>query len=45
MVGGGAAKVLGVAAASAAVEAVSPHGWDNLTMQVLPSALVWAWLT
>jgi len=37
--------VLGIAAASAAVEAVSPHGWDNLTMQVLPSALVWAWLT
>jgi phytol kinase len=40
----GVAKVLVIAAASAAVEAVSPHGWDNLTMQVLPTALVWAWL-
>jgi phytol kinase len=39
-----AGKVLAIAAASAVVEAVSPHGWDNLTMQVVPSALVWAWL-
>jgi phytol kinase len=37
-------KVLAIAAASAAVEAVSPHGWDNLTMQIVPSALAWAWL-
>ena len=40
----GAAKVLAIAAVSALVEAVSPHGWDNLTMQVVPSALAWAWL-
>jgi phytol kinase len=40
----GAAKVLAIAAASALVEAVSPHGWDNLTMQIIPSALAWAWL-
>jgi len=37
-------KVLAIAAASAVVEAVSPHGWDNLTMQIIPSALAWAWL-
>lgn len=41
----GAAKVLVIAAASALVEAVSPHGWDNLTMQILPSALAGAWLS
>ena len=39
-----AGKVLAIAAASAVVEAVSPHGWDNLTMQIIPSALAWAWL-
>jgi phytol kinase len=39
-----AGKVLAIAAACALVEAVSPHGWDNLTMQVIPSALAWAWL-
>ena len=42
--GFGAAKVLAIAAASAVVEAVSPHGWDNLTMQVVPTAMAWAWL-
>jgi len=41
----GAAKVLAIAAASALVEAVSPHGWDNLTLQLIPSALAWAWLS
>jgi phytol kinase len=40
----GIAKVLAIAAASAVVEAVTPHGWDNLTMQIIPSALAWAWL-
>jgi phytol kinase len=40
----GAATVLAIAAVSALVEAVSPHGWDNLTMQLVPSALAWAWL-
>lgn len=29
--------LLGLACAGA--EAVSPHGWDNLTMQVLPTFL------
>ena len=29
-----------IAAVAAAAEAVSPHGWDNLTMQVIPSWLV-----
>jgi phytol kinase len=43
--GAGVGKLLAIAAASAAVEAVSPHGWDNLTMQVVPSALAWAWLS
>lgn len=39
------ARVLAIAAASTVVEAASPHGWDNLTMQLIPSALAWAWLT
>jgi phytol kinase len=38
------AKVVAVAVASTVVEAASPHGWDNLTMQVIPSALAWTWL-
>ena len=41
----GILKVLVIAAACALAEAVSPHGWDNATMQILPTALVWAWLT
>ncbi|PIV01869.1 MAG: hypothetical protein COS57_13780 [Syntrophobacterales bacterium CG03_land_8_20_14_0_80_58_14] len=31
--------LLGLAAAG--VEAVSPHGWDNATMQIIPSFLAW----
>ena len=27
--------------ASAGVEAVSPHGWDNATLQIIPSFLAW----
>ncbi len=27
------------------VEAISPHGWDNATMQIVPTALVSLWLT
>ena len=42
--GFGLAKVVAIASASAIVEAVSPHGWDNLTMQLVPSALAWSWL-
>jgi phytol kinase len=41
----GIVEILIIAAASAAVEAMSPHGWDNLTMQLVPAALAWAWLT
>jgi phytol kinase len=41
----GILKVLVMAAACTLAEAVSPHGWDNATMQILPTALVWAWLT
>jgi phytol kinase len=37
-------KLLAIAAASALAEAVSPHGWDNATMQLVPTALVWAWV-
>jgi len=41
----GILKVLVIAAACTLTEAVSPHGWDNATMQILPTALVWVWLT
>ena len=41
----GAPKVLVIAAASALVEAASPHGWDNATMQIVPTALAWVWPT
>lgn len=34
-----------IALCCALVEAVSPHGWDNLTLQVAPSALVMMWLS
>lgn len=34
-----AAIVLVVALASTVIEAVSPHGWDNLTMQIVPAGL------
>lgn len=30
--------------ASALLEAVSPHGWDNATMQIGPSLLAWTFL-
>jgi phytol kinase len=26
---------------SAGIEAISPHGWDNATMQIIPSCLAW----
>jgi len=38
-------KILAIAAAATLAEAVSPHGWDNFTMQVVPTALVWVWMT
>ncbi len=34
--------LLGLAACG--VESISPHGWDNFTMQVVPTALVWLML-
>jgi len=45
LAGSGLPKVLVIAAASTLVEAASPHGWDNATMQIVPTALAWAWLT
>ena len=41
----GVLKILLIAGASALAEAISPHGWDNATMQVVPTALVWLWMT
>jgi len=41
----GALKIIAIAAAATFVEAVSPHGWDNATMQLVPAALVWSWLS
>jgi phytol kinase len=35
------AAILLFGAVSAGVEAVSPHGWDNATMQVVPTFLAW----
>ncbi|MDX9862793.1 MAG: hypothetical protein RBS99_17940, partial [Rhodospirillales bacterium] len=37
-------KIAAIALLSALTEAVSPHGWDNATMQVVPTALAWLWL-
>lgn len=33
-------KVLLIAFVSALTEAISPHGWDNFTMQVVPAAMI-----
>ena len=41
----GVPRVLVIAAASTLVEAASPHGWDNATMQIVPTAAAWVWLT
>lgn len=40
----GLLRIAAIAAVSALTEAVSPHGWDNATMQVVPAALAWLWL-
>ena len=42
---GGFLKILLIAGASTLAEAVSSHGWDNATMQVVPTALVWLLMT
>lgn len=36
--------ICGISLIASVAEAVSPHGWDNLTMQVLPAGLVYFWL-
>ena len=41
----GVPKLLAIAAASTLAEAISPHGWDNATMQLVPTAMAWLWLT
>jgi phytol kinase len=41
----GTLKIIAIAAAATFVEAVSPHGWDNATLQIIPTALVWGWLS
>lgn len=33
--------LMAIALACAAAEAVSPHGWDNATMQFVPAGLLW----
>ena len=40
----GIPKVLIIAAACTLMEAMSPHGWDNATMQIVPTVLVWGWM-
>ena len=39
--GGSVVLVLMLALVSATVEAISPHGWDNATMQICPPFLTW----
>lgn len=38
-------KLVAIAGAAALAEAVSPHGWDNATLQLVPPALVWFYMT
>ncbi len=38
-------KSVAIALLSTVTEALTPHGWDNLTMQVVPAALVTLWMT
>jgi len=40
-----APKIVVIAAVCMLVEAFSPHGWDNATMQIVPTALVWGWMS
>lgn len=37
-------KIVAIALLSAVTEALTPHGWDNLTMQVVPAAMVTLWM-
>lgn len=38
-------KILLIAVVCTLIEAVSPHGWDNATMQIIPTVLVWGWMS
>ena len=40
----GIPRILLTAAACTLAEAVSPHGWDNATMQIVPTAMVWMYM-
>jgi phytol kinase len=42
--GGFVPMILLIALAVTALEAISPHGWDNLTIQLAASGLAFAWL-
>jgi phytol kinase len=37
----GIPAILAIAAACTLIEAFSPHGWDNATLQLAPTALMW----
>jgi phytol kinase len=41
----GPSHILAVAAACTLAEALSPHGWDNAALQIVPTAMLWIWLT
>lgn len=41
----GVFKILAIAGASTLTEALSPHGWDNATMQIVPTGMVWVWMS
>lgn len=38
-------KIILIAGTATLAEAISPHGWDNATMQLLPTALAWFYMT
>lgn len=38
-------KAAVIALVAACTEAITPHGWDNATMQLIPTALVQWWMT
>ena len=40
----GLAKIIVIALVCTIAEAVSPHGWDNATLQIIPCTLVWWWM-
>jgi phytol kinase len=39
----GFVKIFAIAFVSTITEAVSPHGWDNAALQIIPCTLVWLW--